>query len=153
MHCSQPGSSVYGILQARILEWVAIPFSRGSSQPRGLYLGRLFTIWATIGYVLFWFNLGWDNPLKNFHKFVGPQDSPTWALWASTGKQRATAPWPLQPPSNNMVKTVCWARVQALSQLGPALSSIIGWVCLTHFAKASLFCKLTHHLLCSWKLP
>ena len=31
MDCSPPGSSVYGILQARILEWVAIPFSRGSS--------------------------------------------------------------------------------------------------------------------------
>ena len=34
MDCSLPGSSTYGILQARILEWVAIPFSRGSSQPR-----------------------------------------------------------------------------------------------------------------------
>ena len=34
MDCSLPGSSVYGILQARILEWVAIPFSRGSSHPR-----------------------------------------------------------------------------------------------------------------------
>ena len=32
--CSLPGSSVHGILQARILEWVAIPFSRGSSPPR-----------------------------------------------------------------------------------------------------------------------
>ena len=32
--CSPPGSSVHGILQARILEWVAIPSSRGSSQPR-----------------------------------------------------------------------------------------------------------------------
>ena len=32
--CSPPGSSVCGILQARILEWVAIPFSRGSSPPR-----------------------------------------------------------------------------------------------------------------------
>ena len=31
---SPPGSSVHGILQARILEWVAIPCSRGSSQPR-----------------------------------------------------------------------------------------------------------------------
>ena len=31
---SLPGSSVHGILQARILEWTAIPFSRGSSQPR-----------------------------------------------------------------------------------------------------------------------
>ena len=32
--CSPPGSSVHGILQGRILEWVALPFSRGSSQPR-----------------------------------------------------------------------------------------------------------------------
>ena len=34
MDCSLSGSSVHGILQARILEWVAISFSRGSSQPR-----------------------------------------------------------------------------------------------------------------------
>ena len=34
MDCSPPESSVHGILQARILEWVATPFSRGSSQPR-----------------------------------------------------------------------------------------------------------------------
>ena len=33
MDCSLPGSSVHGILQARALEWVATPFSRGSSQP------------------------------------------------------------------------------------------------------------------------
>ena len=34
MDCSPPGSSVHGIFQARILEWCAISFSRGSSQPR-----------------------------------------------------------------------------------------------------------------------
>jgi len=34
--CSMPGSSVHGILQARILEWIALPSSRGSSQPGGL---------------------------------------------------------------------------------------------------------------------
>ena len=50
--CCPPGSSVIGILQARILEWVAIPFSRGSSQPRDWTLvsciaSRRFTIWAT----------------------------------------------------------------------------------------------------------
>ena len=48
--CSRPGSSVHGILQARILQWVAIPFSRGSFQPTNpsLYIaGRFFTIWAT----------------------------------------------------------------------------------------------------------
>ena len=47
-----PGSSVHGIFQARILEWVAIPFSRGSSQARdktqvSCIAGRFFTIWAT----------------------------------------------------------------------------------------------------------
>ena len=34
MDCRPPGSSVHGILQARILEWVATPSSKGSSQPR-----------------------------------------------------------------------------------------------------------------------
>ena len=34
MDCSPPDSSIHGIFQARVLEWVAIPFSRGSSQPR-----------------------------------------------------------------------------------------------------------------------
>ena len=52
MDCSLPGSSRHGILQARILEWVAIPFSRGSSQPRdGTWVsciaGRRFNLWAT----------------------------------------------------------------------------------------------------------
>ena len=48
----QPGSSVHGIFQARLLEWVAIPFSRGSSRPRdqiqvSCIAGELFTVWAT----------------------------------------------------------------------------------------------------------
>jgi len=34
MDCSPPGSSVHGISQARVLEWVAISFFRGSSRPR-----------------------------------------------------------------------------------------------------------------------
>ena len=34
MDSTQPGSSIHGIFQARILEWVAISFSRGSAQPR-----------------------------------------------------------------------------------------------------------------------
>ena len=52
MDCSPPGSSVHGIFQVRILEWVAYPFSRGSSWPRDRtqvshIAGRFFTIWAT----------------------------------------------------------------------------------------------------------
>ena len=49
--CSPPGSSIHGILQARILEQVAISFSRRSSQPRDLtqvscIAGRRFNLWA-----------------------------------------------------------------------------------------------------------
>ena len=49
---SPPGTSVHGIFQARILEWVAFLFSRGSSWPRGWtwvsgIAGGFFTIWAT----------------------------------------------------------------------------------------------------------
>ena len=52
MDCSPSGSSVHGILQARILEWVAMPFSRGSSGTRdqtqvSCIAGGFFTIWGT----------------------------------------------------------------------------------------------------------
>ena len=50
--CSSPGSLVHGIFQARILEWVAIFFSRVFSQPRdrtqvSCIAGRFLTVWAT----------------------------------------------------------------------------------------------------------
>ena len=52
MDCSLPGSSVHEILQARILEWEAIPFSRESAQPKdrtwvSCFAGRFFTVWVT----------------------------------------------------------------------------------------------------------
>ena len=57
MDCGPPGSSAHGILQARILEWVAMPSSRGSSwhedwtqvswtAGRFFFAGRFFTVWA-----------------------------------------------------------------------------------------------------------
>ena len=50
--CNLPGSSIHGILQARVLEWGAISFSRGSSWPRdwtrvSRLAGRCFNLWAT----------------------------------------------------------------------------------------------------------
>ena len=50
--CSLPGFSIHGILQAGIMEWVTISFSRGSSQPRDWTRvsrigGRRFNLWAT----------------------------------------------------------------------------------------------------------
>ena len=52
MDGSLPGSAIQEIFQVRILEWAAISFSRGSSQPRdrtrvSCIADRLFTVWAT----------------------------------------------------------------------------------------------------------
>ena len=52
MDCSLPGNSIHGIFKARVLEWVAISFSRGSSWPRDQtqvshIVSRCFTIWTT----------------------------------------------------------------------------------------------------------
>ena len=52
MDCSPPGSSFHGILQARIVEWITMLSSKGSSWPRewtqvSCIWGRFFTVWAT----------------------------------------------------------------------------------------------------------
>ena len=67
---SPPGSSVHGILQARILEWVAISFSGGSSRPRdrsqvSRIAGRCFNLWATRE------ALKWITTWKNMCIYVG----------------------------------------------------------------------------------
>ena len=59
--------TVHGILQARILEWVAFPFSRGSSQPRGqtqvsCIAGGFFTSWATKEVQEYWNGLPLSSP-------------------------------------------------------------------------------------------
>ena len=75
---SPPGSSVHGILQARILEWVAVPSSRGSSWPRdqtwvSCIAGRFFTAWEL------------------FLKSHSVNDFRSWPLFASQ-KQRGVKP-------------------------------------------------------------
>ena len=58
--CSQPGSSVHGILQARILEWVSIPFSRGSSWPRD---------WTQVSYIASRFSTTWATGEAHYKQF------------------------------------------------------------------------------------
>ena len=67
MDCSLPGSSIHGILQARILEWVAISFSRGSFWPGDRtwvshISGRRLNLWATREAMQE--TLGWEDPLE-----------------------------------------------------------------------------------------
>ena len=77
MECSLSGSSVHGIFQARVLEWGAISFSGGSSQPRNWtrvprIAGRRFTIWAireALNHTLFGVSLSythWNSKLQHF---------------------------------------------------------------------------------------
>ena len=85
--CSPPGFSVHEILQARILEWIAIPFSRGTSQPRDQTLvsciaGRFFTIWATgKSMILTWLPMvSWRKTLLPSAGYENPGSSPSF-LW------------------------------------------------------------------------
>ena len=85
------GSSVHG---ARILEWIAMPFSRGSSQPRDWtwvshIAGRLFTVWATrkdhqghlvIKYLDFFAHC-WSTKVCILHHFLGPPRIHSNFLW------------------------------------------------------------------------
>ena len=70
--CSPPGSCVHGIFQARLLEWVAIPFSRGSFLPRdqtqvSCIAGRFFSVWTsmfTIIHIFAWWISLWYNAAR-----------------------------------------------------------------------------------------
>ena len=84
MDCSPPDSSVHGILQARILEWVAIPFSRGSSQPRNrswvsCIAGRFFTLWVARGKYQYW--LPFMQDLLGATTILAPNMC-SWGLWS-----------------------------------------------------------------------
>ena len=75
--CDPMDYTVHGIFQARILEWVAFPFSRGSSQPRDgtqipCIAGRFFTSWAT---------LPWPN---SDLPHVLSYDKDYWLMWQLT---------------------------------------------------------------------
>ena len=93
MDHSLPGPSVHGILQARMLEWVAISFSRRSSWPRdrtwvSYIAGKFLTIWAT-GKSLY------------IHIILNPgccslgQGSPTspWPVWNQAAQQEVSSGW------------------------------------------------------------
>ena len=80
MDCSLPGSSVHGIVQTRILEWVTFPFSRGSSQPQNQtqvshISGGFFTIWATREA---WWSLGKQIQLTSYICIGKVKLLPTW---------------------------------------------------------------------------
>ena len=107
MDCSPPGSSVHGILQARILEWIAIPFSRGSSWPYDqtwvyCVASRFFTIWATRKT---WILTGCPTNLTQFWHYLPWESVRSHMLRAQSHK---TVPTPLQLPITNPDCYLCF---------------------------------------------
>ena len=92
--CSLPGSSVHGIFQARVLEWVAISFSRGSSRPRdwtrvSRIVGRCFTFCltkeiATHSNILAW-RIPWTEKSSRLWS-TGPHK--VWLKWLKHNQPR-----------------------------------------------------------------
>ena len=76
MDCSLPGSTIHEIFQARILEWVAISFYRGSFQPRdctwvSCIIGRCFTVWASREVYVKYSKNEWNREKKKNLRNVG----------------------------------------------------------------------------------
>ena len=104
MDCRLPGSSLHGILQARVLEWVTISFSRGTSRPRdrtrvSSIPGRCFNLWTTReapkSCPILYNPINWSTP--GFPVLHGPPEfAQTHAHWISDAIQPSH---PLSPPS------------------------------------------------------
>ena len=138
MDCSPPGFSIHGILQARILEWVAIPFSRGSSRPRDWtwvshIAARFFTSWATgeawkprlfcLGpHLLFWLQLSTGHPYpqpSSLESGVCLWEQPVWWLlllsdliWPSVQREQVPASSACSPCVPRMV--LCYSSCVTL---------------------------------------
>ena len=131
MDCSLAGSSVHGILQARIVEWIAISFSRGSrlrdqtwvSHIRGIF----FTIWATREKEKTLVEKTLESPLDSKEiKRVNPKGNQPWIF---IGRTDAKAPilWPLDAKSNSLEKTLMLGKIEGKKIRGAAEDEMAGW--------------------------
>ena len=121
--CSPPGSSVHGILRARILEWIAIPFSGRSSRPRdqtqvSYVAGRFFTFWVT----------GKASYKISFIKALIP------FMMALSSWPNLTFQWPhllIPSPLGVMISThECWGRynIQTIAAKGNSEKDLALWL-------------------------
>ena len=115
MGCSLPGSSIHGIFQARILEWVAISFFRRFSWPRdwtwvSCIVGRHFTIWASRE-VRAWGGHGWNQACKN--KWLNHPPLLLLNVWAMSSG--VLAPW---PSGNNSEGMQLWSGLLVAGEEG-----------------------------------
>ena len=119
MDCSPPGSSVHGILQARILEWLAMPSSRGSSRPSNWtgvsFASEFFTSWATreAHFSGYWNKIGMDIVSKRYN--LG---SLTYSVRTIEWEKQVGPPW-MFSPSTRRPTTISHSREDGKDQCHP----------------------------------
>ena len=125
--CSLPGSPVHGIVQARILEWVAVLFSRGSSPPRDQtqvahIAGGFFTVWAT-------------REAPNLRRFYKQRERGITSV-STQGSQAEgrTRTWPCWPPDLGLPAPTM--RNKCLLFKPPVCR-----ICYGHCSQLSLLCR------------
>ena len=129
--CSPPGSSVHGILQARMLEWVTMPSSRGSSRPRlwtrvSCFVGRYFTIWARPGQLRR--RDGKTLPYikkENLLQFRLETTKGVKTLWSLSTTLGLTGAWNKHPPGSPAVRL---ARAGCVGHRRPAFVLGSDWL-------------------------
>ena len=110
MDCNLPGSSVHGISQARILEWVTILFSRGSSWPRdqtwdSCIAGRFFTLWTTREALFNMEPVSSVQSLSHVRLFAAPWTASCQSSLSITNSQSLLKPMYIElvMPSNHLI--------------------------------------------------
>ena len=108
MDCSPPGSSVHGISQARILEWIVISFSRGSSQPRDQTLISCICKWI----LYHWAAIGLPYTHTHTHTHTHTQ---IWRSKVRRGKRGSQGPDDESPRSLTRNYLVAYRKGQEVS--------------------------------------
>ena len=141
MDCSPPGSSAHEILQARILEWVAIPFSSGLSWPRdrmwvSCIAGKFFTIWALSFIHCTIINLSSPSPIL----FSSVQSLIRVWLFAPHGLQHARLPCPPTPGAcSNSCPSSWWCHPTISSSVIPFSSCLQSFPASGSFSVSQFF--------------
>ena len=128
MDYNPPFSSVHGILQIRILEWVTIPFSRRSSQPKDWIsvshiTGKIFIAWATRGSLLFFLpkapekviteSCAWS--LSRVRLFATPMDFSLPDFSAQGASPARMLGWVAMPSSRGSSQPKDWTQVSYIA--------------------------------------
>ena len=122
---SLPGSSVHGILPARILEWVAVPSSRGSSQPR--HCTRISYVW--IGRWVLHHRHPLGSPIELYHplKALSKGDQSWVFIGRTDAKAETPVLWPLHVKSWLIGKDSDAGRDWGQEEKGTTEDEMAGW--------------------------